>query len=472
MKRKPALPYVLALTLAVSIVACQKETADKQDITTTSPDGTIELTDYEIASIAYANPRELSPGEALSIVRNFEDSVSNAPKTKGASKSAFEIIGKSYVDEQGRLNKVSTKGTSETMVPVFNIAIRKGKNNGVAVVSADERAPMVIAYIPAVKNTEEPMLQVSRLSLVEKVKEVKSIVDSLYAPTISKLETKFGKLPDHDVYDYVKSKVTIKNAIPRSKSVVTNYITNVISRVGPLSVTEWDQNYPFNEKMDIGTSCPDDPTSRYPAGCFVIAAAQILAYYRPALTINVDGVSTPLQWDPILADPWGADYFMNPNTFNHLTGLIRRVFDGCQTTATCSGSETGSAQGVAYMRQTLNVNDGTGINMTNIKASLDQLRLVLATGFREPNNDGDPKIGHAWVIDGYAVTRLNPGESIVGNTVWQRYNMYLHCNLGWGGSGSGYYLVGKDNIGSLTFAPNLAQEYKINLTFFTNISKK
>jgi len=470
MKRITALPYVLALTLAMLIVSCRKET-DQQDISTKSPDGTIALTDYEIAAIAYANPKELSTDAVLSIVRNFEDSVSKTPGTKGASKSTLEITGKSYVDENGTLNHLPTKGASATMVPVFNVAIKKGKQRGVAVVSGDERAPLVVAYIPELKENEDPMLLISKLSLVEKVKAVERLVDSLYAPTISKLEQKFGKLPDDNVYDYVKNKIISRNGIPGTKSVVTNSIGTVISRVGPLSVTEWDQHSPYNNKMDLGTTC-SDPNSPYPAGCFVIAAAQILAYYRPNIQVSINGASTPLQWDLILEDPWGGNWFFNPTTYDHLTSFVRTVFDGCGTTPSCDGSSTNSSSGVAYLRQTLNVNNGISLNMTDIKSSLDQLKLVLATGYREPNNDGDPKIGHAWVIDGYAVTRLNPGETIVGNAVWQRYNMYLHCNLGWGGSGTGYYLVGKDNIGSLTFQPNLAQEYKINLTFFSNISRK
>jgi hypothetical protein len=472
MRRITALPYVFALAMAMSIISCQKET-DKQDIPTKGPDGTIELTEYEIASIAYANPKELSPEEVLGIVRNFEDSVAKTPGTKSTSKSTFEIIGKSYTDEKGILDQAPTKGTSATKVAVFDVAVKKGKQRSIAVVSGDERVPLVIAYVPEVKENEDPMLLISRLSLVDKVKEVERIVDSLYAPTISKLKLKFGKLPDTDVYDYVKNNIVTKNGVPRSKSVMTRNITNVISRVGPLSVTEWDQNYPFNDKMDDGTPCSDPPVP-YPAGCFVIAAAQIQAYYRPNIQVNINGVSTPLQWDLILADMWGGPdaWYPNSSTYQHLTSFIRAVFDGCQTTAKCDGSSTASDKGISYLRQTLNVDNGESLNMTNIKGSLDQLKLVLATGFREPNNDGDPKIGHAWVIDGYAVTRLLPGETIVGNAVWQRYNMYLHCNLGWGGPGTGYYLVGKDNIGSLTFAPNQAQEYKINLEFFKNISKK
>jgi hypothetical protein len=452
------------------IVSCRKEAENKQDITTKGPDGTIELTDFEIASIAYANPKELSPDAVLSIVRNFEDSVCKGLETKGASKAAFEIIGKSYVDEKGRLKQAPTKGTSETIVPVFNVAVRKGKHSGVAIVSGDERMPSVVAYVSQVKD-DDPMLLISRLSLVDKVKQVQRVVDSLYAPTISKLKDKFGKLPDTDVYDYVKNNITSTSGVPRTKSPVVYYISSVISRVGPLSVTEWDQHQPYNEKMDLGTTC-SDPTQPYPAGCFVIAAAQVQAYYRPGIQVNINGVSAPLQWDPILADPYGGDWGTNPNTYNHLTAFVRRVFDGCATTPSCDGSSTNSSSGIAYLRQTLNVNDGISLNMTTIKTSLDQLRLVLATGYREAYNDGDPKVGHAWVIDGYAVTRLNPGETIVGNAIWQRYNMYLHCNMGWGYTGNGYYLVGKDDIGSITFQPTTPQEYKLNLTFFTNISRK
>ncbi|MBC9934139.1 C10 family peptidase [Chitinophaga qingshengii] len=223
------------------------------------------------------------------------------------------------------------------------------------------------------------------------------------------------------------------------------------------------------------SNCPNgSPNAPYPAGCFVIAAAQVQAYYRPNLQVNINGAATPFQWDAMLSTPYGGDEATNQNTRNHLTSFIKNVFNGCATTPSCDGSSTNSTSGIAYLRQTLNVNNGIGINMTDIKNSLDQLKLVLATGFREPNNDGNPKVGHAWVVDGYAVTSLNPGETIVGNNVWQRYNMYLHCNMGWGSfwSGSGWYLVGKDNVGSLTFASNSAQKYKINLTFFSNISKK
>src|SRR5690606_16303110 len=173
---------------------------------------------------------------------------------------------KSYIDEKGRLDQLPTKGTSETWVPVFNVAVKKGKQSGVAVVSGDERAPLVIAYIPELKENEDPMLLISRLSLVDKVKEIERIVDSLYAHTIRKLELKFGELPENNVYDYVKNNIISRNGVPRSKSEVEYFISSVISQVGPLSVTAWDQHYPYNSKMPTGTSC-SDPTSPYPAGC-------------------------------------------------------------------------------------------------------------------------------------------------------------------------------------------------------------
>lgn len=472
MKRITAFSYVVVFATTISTISCQKETHSQQD-TSQGPDGTIALTDYEIASIAYAHPKELSTEEALNILRHFEDSISRSPETKSAAKSTFEVIGKSYVNEKGATSQVATKGSAETTVPVFNVVVRRGTQRGLAVVSGDERVPLVIAYTQAAKGTEDPMLLLSQLSLVDKVKEIEKIVDSLHAPTVQKLKQKFGKIPDDNVYDFVKKHIVTTNGRPGTKSEVEYYISNIISRVGPLTTTAWDQHEPYNLLMPIGTSCTNS-TSPYPAGCFVIAAAQIQAYYRPNLQVNINGASTPLQWDAMLATPYGGDQETNTNTRNHLTAFVKNVFDGCATTPSCDGSSTNSSSGIAYLRQTLNVNNGIGINMTDIKGSLDQLKLVLATGFREPNNDGNPKVGHAWVIDGYAVTRLNPGEVIVGNNVWQRYNMYLHCNMGWGSfyAGMGWYLVGKDNVGSLTFAPNSAQEYKINLTFFSNISKK
>ncbi|MBC9934140.1 Spi family protease inhibitor [Chitinophaga qingshengii] len=220
MKRINAFPYVVVFVTALLTISCQKEKGGKQDMTTPSPDGTITLTDYEIASIAYAHPKELSTQDALSILRHFEDSISRTPGTKSTSKSTFEVIGKSYINEKGSSSQVATKGSAATTVPVFNVVVKKGAQRGLAVVSGDERVPFVIAYTQEAKGTADPMLLLSQLSLVDKVKEVEKIVDSLYAPTISKLEQKFGRIPGNNVFDFVKRHIATTNERPGTKSEV------------------------------------------------------------------------------------------------------------------------------------------------------------------------------------------------------------------------------------------------------------
>lgn len=451
--------YVLLLIAIMPVVSCKKDADNKQGISTPA-EGLLALSDDEIASIAFAEPKELTPEMVLTIARNFEDSISKTPLSKGTSQPTFKITGKSYFDAKGRSIALPTKSTDATTIPVFNVAINSGKKTRVAVVSGDERMPLVIAYTGQIKQ-DDPLLAISRLALIEKVKEVEKLVDSLYTPTIKKLQQQFGTLPDKHVYEYVKNKIVSKHAIPGTKSrKEIGALSGIISQIGPLTMTEWDQSDPFNELMDVG-NCDYDG-ERYPAGCFVIAAAQVQAYYRPALNINYSGNVVPIQWDPILVDPWGGDL-----SSNHLTSFIKHVFVACETTYNCEGSSTTDTKGINYLKQTLSM--GSTTNMTDVKSSLDQLKLVLVTGHRQVTGGGTA--GHAWVVDGYAVTRLKPGESIVGNAVWQRYNMYVHCNLGWGGGGTGYYLVGKDATGYLTYEPYVGREYNLNIKYYHNITK-
>lgn len=459
MKRITILLYVPLLITIMSVVSCKKDDGSK-GLSNGHPQGVLELSDDEIASLAFAEPQELTKDMVLEIVRNFEDSISKTPLAKGSSQPTFKITGKLYIDDRGRNSTLSAKSTDATRIPVFNVAITNGKKSRVAVVSGDERMPVVIAYTGQLME-DDPLLAISRLALIDKVKEVERLVDSLYTPTINKLQQHFGILPDKNVYEYVRNKIVSKNAVPGTKSrKEVAPLTGVISQIGPLTQTEWDQHYPFNLKMDVG-NC-DAPGDQYPAGCFVIAAAQVQAYYRPALSINFNGVMTPIQWDPILVDPWGGEYYTN-----HLTSFIKYVFDACETTYDCDGSSTTDTKGINYLKQTMSV--GSTTSMTDVKSSLDQLKLVLVTGHRQTTSGST--VGHAWVIDGYAVTRLKPGESIVGNALWQRYNMYVHCNLGWGGGGTGYYLVGKDAAGYLTYEPYVGQEYNLNIKYYHNLTK-
>ncbi|MFC3355531.1 C10 family peptidase [Sphingobacterium zeae] len=484
--------FILLLTIAA--ISCSRD-HDVIDETESQNQfvGEISLSDDEITGLKYAEPKEISEGQAIQIVNDFQLKFQKDPLTKSFNNTAYSIIKKTFIDKEGTplKNKTLTKGNFEDQMPVYEILISTNGTKSIAYVAADERISDIIAIVPTKNGISlndvsiDPMLQLSQQTHAKNVSKLNNTVDSINAITLKKLKDKFGTLPRSNVYQSLKRNIkTTSNKSVETKSMVQGTINNLLSQVGPLMYTFWHQDYPFNDQMAPSTDC-----GKYSAGCMVVAISQVMAYHRPNFSIKVNNATTPLNWSLITnnyngTDAYGEDYQFSLSAKPHVTGLIKAIYDQTGTSPSCSGSSTNASTGINFMKQYFTFNNSSnhtpGINMSDIKSSLDMNRLVFATGKRIPTGESQ-KVGHAWVVDGYAVTELNPGESIVGNNVWQRYNMYLHANLGWGRPiigwftnlhGTGWYLVGKDNNGSLSFQANQEQDYNIDLTFYSNIVKK
>lgn len=99
----------------------------------------------------------------------------------------------------------------------------------------------------------------------------------------------------------------------------------------------------------------------------------------------------------------------------------------------------------------------------DLKNSLDNFRVSYGAGARD---NGGIKVAHAWVVDGYAIARKGTVNGDNGtNDLVNRYDMYLHCNMGYGTyNQSGWFLVGND--WSISFelypGPN-SRNYNTNL---------
>lgn len=189
--------------------------------------------------------------------------------------------------------------------------------------------------------------------------------------------------------------------------------------VDPILNTKWHQGYPFNKNF----SGPDD-TSRWPAGCAVIAAAQILVANKDVSLTQHFNISTST-WNDLERN---FDEYWDPCInvrIEDIASIIKTMADEIDVTYNFlnSGGTFAFPRWVKNYLHSIgysNIQKHTGFSSTNIAYQLADGKPVFIASLNDPITDG----GHAWVIDGYIIN----GSSIL-----------FHCNMGWGGISDGYY---------------------------------
>lgn len=448
---------LIALSIFMTVVSCSK-TQDVEKNTIQNESSIIELAPEEIVSIAYDEPVELQAAEVLAIAKDFPLELSPVSKSN-AGKLKYTINKKVYLNEDGELTNANTnlKGTNKISLPIYDVDVSNSTLQMKAYICADERFPEVIAFVPVNPKSqfviaEHPMYAYALGITADRIKYFNKLKDSLREKTIEKIKDKIGVLPEKDLYKSVKHLIRSKNSIP-TKSLVTGTIpTLVINKIGPFTTTLWDQGWDFwpnayNHKMPELT-CGGSPYTA-PAGCVTVAVAQLLAHIHPAMSVPkyTDNTTLNVDWSLLKQSPTVDD--LGGDRYDLMGSLMRRVADGVQSTSACSdGSASTSANmtnAVNYVRQLANIGNLQNFSVQTCKSSLDNLKIVLASGSRS-SVSGTGKIGHAWLVDGYAVCKKGTVNGNNGsNDIVNRYDLYLHCNLGWGAtSATGWYLVNND----------------------------
>lgn len=202
-----------------------------------------------------------------------------------------------------------------------------------------------------------------------------------------------------------------------------------IRDVEPLLSTHWAQGSPYNDL------CPEIPNMygyRSPTGCVATAMAQVMYFHKlprqmrswkaygftsngQAMRRSMDFGATVLDWDNML--PTYAD-----GSTSEQKKAVATLMSACGIAA---NMQYGSGESSALMWHAAESINSLFCGLRAEYMEFDVKRVV------EELNAGRPIIysgsmpsggGHCFVIDG-------------SNT-----KGYLHCNLGWGGSGDGYYL--------------------------------
>lgn len=203
--------------------------------------------------------------------------------------------------------------------------------------------------------------------------------------------------------------------------------------------THWHQRDPFNNlcKVVNDTICP--------AGCVVIAIAQIMAYNEFPSNKTFNGVV--VDWD--LVKRYGSLESAEEiaTAEKQLSNLCYELGkdDKCDVVY----APDGSSSNIRKAKKTLDLYGYKNLDIRRGYADNDKEAMIsfIKSGkplyIRAETASGN---GHAWVLDGYLrrrkVTKVN--EYLSDGTYTTEYNYesaqrLVHCNFGWGGLHDGYY---------------------------------
>ena len=232
------------------------------------------------------------------------------------------------------------------------------------------------------------------------------------------------------------------------KKIITysgGYTYHIKEKVKHRLETRWSQGYPYN------MYCPGNATEKYPAGCWPIAVAQVVAYYRSINNVsweyNNSFGSATMHWNRIIEDckkwPDGSlDGENQPQSSSEVAHLIRHIGIAMGADYGKKGTSVWENRGINYLRNYCGLSSTTTLNTFNAGICATFLRgrhsIVLMKGAKGSFLGIQTTSGHAWVIDGYIEAYRQRRSGRGSGRSWEEVTMF-HCNYGWGGIADGYY---------------------------------
>ena len=294
------------------------------------------------------------------------------------------------------LNIQGTKSTNlgiDNLLYIFNFT----NNNGFAIVAADNRISDPVLMIADIGNISKDIF--------------KTICESSFIYNLIGDYVVYSiDLPSDDETDFDDSE---------GGNGGNNGGNNggAISNVPPMLQTAMHQGLPYNY------FCPAvENDTLAPAGCIPIAMAQIFNYYQyPHINDNLN-------------IPFASNYILD-YSISGIPRLIENIGLRTDIEYDKDGSGTTMAKAKTAMEEYYAYEDVTKYNLYRENIILDMISEHKPVLIGASNQWIGGK-GHAWVIDGYMYS------STAGHL--------LHCNMGWGGPGNGYYVSGVFDVTSGT----------------------
>ena len=235
-------------------------------------------------------------------------------------------------------------------------------------------------------------------------------------------------------------------------------VENVTMNKNALLTTQWDQNYPYNLALTlISGQLP-------PLGCSAVALGQVMAYHQHPNTYN---------WTTILSQ----------GGFSSLTqNFLKDVAIAINTTFTLNGSSAYFSDVATALKNTYGYSSTVSIiahNSATVRSQLNLNQPVIMVGERLNPVPNDPKIGHAWVCDGYKTHDFYVEYLLRIPDCMDQYNTiksyqhncsvfyYYHMNWGWGGTADGWFF--SENVNPVLSTG--MRDYQYNRYDMINIKK-
>ena len=350
------------------------------------------------------NPYAVTPEEAVQMLQ----SVIGGETTRSISVSDIQTLNQSAFVPSTR------SGADEEAIYIVDI---EGK--GSAIVSADKRMEPIYAILDDTKISAEQLVGVTTRSATDDESNpedyILGLLNSAIQRDIEEAEQRGIEMP----------------LIPRDQ---IWFETTDIAYQPQMMNTAWHQDDPFNRRYGYVSGT----TQRYKAGCGPVALAQILYCNRYPNSIN--GVI--FDWD--LLAQYEEDY-MNASyaATNEIANFVYQIKLRANAMPTGNGPAMGlyPAEAAAFMRNT-GYPDATLVNysISNVIDMVYNKHLPVYVAGEHIASNGT-RTGHAWVIDGCNVYRVDEwcrhylDSSIFTETIvnTQTYNL-VHCNFGWGRS--------------------------------------
>lgn len=389
-------------------------------------------------------PSEVIPfEEALSQLKTMRNALT--PQTR--SGMSTDQVAISDVSVCG--GKLSTRsGTNmlpDTMVYVVNFADDKG----FAILGARRSLEPVFAL------TETGTFDANKLN------DAISRATSLHPETEKENDSKgFTDIGTEILYDLMAANLAATPRIKVDTAIISYGEWETKKIVGPLVEVKWNQEYPFNYYMPYSDWWKfDNYKYRYPVGCSMVAAGQVMATVRkPNMAPGTNSASyrwsalktVSPYWSKLPYVPAYDPEKVSPEEKLHLEQLADFLYYiGTCFSAQYSISGTGAypwavAKGMKqfdpdYYSNIKWANMPREAKLEDIYNMLDNNKPVFTVGYRTSGS------GHAWVIDG-VIEQNRQVEKMLkyAGTPWyeteRRY--FLHINWGYQGRYDGYFVAG------------------------------
>lgn len=393
---------------------------------------------------------ELTNDEVVSLLSGYLNVVQKGtPATRGSS-TVVTHVNKVRYD-----NPVLTRSgnVEDNGFTICTVDLKNGDKDGFAIVVADKRMPVVLAYSPNGKYAD--LKEKGGENLQAYVENIPNDVKAVLAQP-RYLQGNLTDLNNRwEAFPYINDRDEIYSGSMMDGS----WVDVALLKESVL----WGQGYPYNKLMPLN-EITGEPM---PVGCVNIALSQIMAYYKYPTNYNWNLMT---QLVNIEDNP-----FATPAMEEAICTFLKDLSILTQTTFDYPNNSSGvTIPNCCSALDSLNYSysPGTAYNLDSIRSSLKAKKFVIAFGKTDAGR------GHAVTVSGY--WRFTLPESMKNEIKQDGVNLGINWGTA-GGWGDGWYLVehgdwGIDLLGLRKYDPYTGgydpTNYNQDISIVTNIAPK